>query len=182
MNSGNVKVVVAMKINVMKINAIKVKLFYTWRSLFFISLTVIAFTSIGEEFTEEHKQWLKQKFAEQHQNLIPIVAVADMYFACNKLRKVDPIQLPLADLVTKEDKNVLAEKLSVCLGSDEIKSDLALNFGLQGCFHQQLSGLPDEERKIKMELVDKAILSLSREERQQSFTRCVNAQTIVYLK
>jgi len=31
-------------------------------------------------------------------------------------------------------------------------------------------------------LVDKAILSLSREERQQSFTRCVNAQAINYLK
>ena len=158
------------------------KCFFIWRNYLAVLLTLLAFSSISEEFSEEHKLWLKEKFGEQHQNLIPIVAVADMYFACNKLRKVDPIQPPLVDLVTKENKNVLAEKLSVCLGSDEIKSDLALNFGLQGCFHQQLSALPDEERKVKMELVDKAILALSREERQQSFTRCVNAQAIYYLK
>ena len=177
----NVKVIIDMKISFMK-----VKSFFYWRNCFFLLLILFACSSFSEEmageYTEEHKQWLKNKFEEQHQNIIPIVAVADMYFACNKLRKVDPIQSPLVDLVTKENKSVLAEKLSICLGSDEIKSDQALNFGLQGCFHQQLSSLPEEEKKVKMALVEKAILALSREERQQSFTRCVSAQAIHYLK
>ena len=135
-----------------------------------------------DKYLSEHQQWLKDKFSEQHQQLIPIVAVADMYFACNQVRKVDPISYSLTDLVTKQSKNQLADKLMVCLGDDEVKSNQALNFGLMGCFHQQLSGLPEKEREIKMELVEKAILSLSREERQQSFTRCVNAQAINYLK
>jgi hypothetical protein len=136
----------------------------------------------GQQIKTSHQQWLKDQFSEKHQKLIPIVAVADMYFSCNKVRKIDPVTFPLADLITKKNKNELADKLMRCLGDDKIKSDQALNFGLLGCFHQQLSGLAEEERKIKMVLVNKAILSLSREERQQSFTRCVNAQAINYLK
>ena len=141
-----------------------------------------ASTGYAQEIDKSHQQWLKNQFSEKHQKLIPIVAVADMYFSCNEIRKVDPISLSLSDLVTKKNKNELADKLILCLGNDEIKSDQALNFGLLGCFHQQLSGLDEEDRKIKMILVNKAILSLSREERQQSFTRCVNAQAINYLK
>jgi hypothetical protein len=136
----------------------------------------------AQRMNKDHKQWLKTQFSKQHQKLIPIVAVADMYFACNGVRKVDAISPPLQDLVLNQTKKQLASKLMRCLGDDEIKSDQALNFGLLGCFHQQLSGLAEEEKKIKMALVNKAILSLSREERHQSFTRCVNAQAINYLK
>ena len=150
-----------------------------------LSLTLLPFIAtktLAEEFTQEHKQWLQQQFGEQHKNLIPIVAVADMYFACNQQRKVDPRNQSLASLVTQVDKNQLANKLMRCLGEDKIKSDEAINFGLLGCFHQQLSGLPEQERAVKMALVEKAIVALSREERQQSFTRCVNAQAMHYLK
>ena len=147
-----------------------------------ILLCLMAFNSSAQEMDKEHQQWLKDQFSEQHEKLIPVVAVADMYFACNQVRHVDPISYSLTDLVTKQDKNQLADKLIVCLGEDEVKSDKALNFGLIGCFHQQLSGLPEQERIAKMKLVKKAILSLSREQRQQSFTRCVNAQAINYLK
>ena len=138
--------------------------------------------SHGQQMAKSQQQWLTNQSSEQHQKLIPIVAVADMYFSCNKVRKVDPITVSLTDLVTKKNKNELADKLIHCLGDDEIQSDQALNFGLLGCFHQQLSGLTEEERKIKMLLVNKAILSLSREERRQSFSRCVSAQAINYLK
>ncbi len=154
----------------------------TWSLSFACLLILVALNGSAEEMDAEHKQWLKNKFSEQHQQLIPVVAVADMYFGCNQVRKVHPMSYSLADLITKQSKNQLADKLMVCLGKDEVKSNQALNFGLLGCFHQQLSGLPKEERKVKMALVEKAILSLSREERQQSFTRCVNAQAINYLK
>ena len=134
-----------------------------------------------EQITTEHKAWLKEKFSEQHKKLIPIVAVADMYYACNKRRKVDPISYQLTDLVNKIDKNQLADKLSLCLGEDTVQSDVALNFGLLGCFHEQLSHLSEIEKKQRMALVEKAILSLSRNERKKSFTQCVTEQAIHYL-
>lgn len=144
--------------------------------------TFASYSTQNEEITPEHGEWLKEKFALQHQQLIPIVAVADMFYGCNKERKIDPANQPLESLVTETDKKELAQKLSTCLGDDEIKSDQALNFGLIGCFHEQLADLPNEERKQKMALVKKAILSLSRSERQKSFTKCVNAQAIHYLQ
>ena len=139
-------------------------------------------SSSTETMTPEHQQWLKEQFSEQHKKLIPVVAVADMFYGCNQERKVETTYYPLKNLITQMDKKQLAEKLSACLGKDEIKSEQALNFGLIGCFNEQLSDLPDEEKKQKMTLVEKAILSLSRTERQKSFTKCVNAQAIHYLK
>lgn len=136
----------------------------------------------AEEISPEHQAWLKNQFSEQHQQLIPIVAVADMYFSCNQERKVDATSISLEALVTQQSRAVLADKLINCLGEDDVKSDVALNFGLLGCFHQQLGHLPHNEKAQKMVIVEKAILALSREERQQSFTKCVNAQAIHYLK
>ena len=129
-----------------------------------------------------HNEWLKQRFSEQHQALIPIVAVADIFFSCNKARKIDEVDYKLSDLITKMDKNTLAEKLSECLATDTMQSDVALNFGLFGCFHQQLAHLPKAEREQKMALVKQAISSLSHEERKKSFTQCVTEQSIHYLK
>ncbi len=38
-----------------------------------------------------HNDWLKKRFSKQHQQLIPIVAVADIFYSCNKARRTDKI-------------------------------------------------------------------------------------------
>ena len=155
--------------------------------LLFLSLQAQAWMSIAINNTANknnaaHNAWLKQRFSEQHEKLIPVVAVADIFFSCNQVRKVDDRDYQLIELITVMDRNVLAEKLSLCLGEDKIQSDVALNFGLLGCFHVQLANLPEQERKQKMKLVKQAVASLSLEERKKSFTHCVTEQAIDYLK
>ena len=130
---------------------------------------------------QEHNAWLKQKFSGPHQKLIPKVAVADMFYACNIERKVDPIDYQLKNLILTMDKNRLAKKLTLCLGHDSIKSEVAINFGLIGCFHEQLAHLPQVERQQKMLLVKSAIHALSNDERKKSLTQCVTEQAIHYL-
>jgi len=137
---------------------------------------------IKNDPTAEHNAWLKKKFSEQHQTIMPVVAVADMLYSCNKERKIEPVNYKLDDLILNMDKNRLAEKLILCLNDDNMQSEIALNFGLLGCFHEQLAHLPEIERQQKMALVKKAILSLSRSERKKSFTQCVSAQAMHYLK
>ena len=137
---------------------------------------------IESDSTTKHDVWLKKKFSEQHQKLIPIVVVADMLYSCNIERKIEPVLYKLNDLILNMDKNRLAEKLIVCLGDDTMQSEIALNFGLLGCFHDQLAHLPDSERQQKEVLVEKAILSLSRSERKKSLTQCVTEQAIHYLQ
>lgn len=129
-----------------------------------------------------HNDWLKKRFNQQHQELIPVVAVADMFLICNQTRKVEETNYQLKYLITEMDKNVLAEKLSNCLGNDNVKSNVALNFGLFGCFQAQLAHLPKADRQQKMDLVKQAIASLSLTEREKSFTQCVTEQSIHYLK
>ena len=151
--------------------------------LFGLNLLVsIALASEYNDFKGEYKQWLKQEFSEQHQELMPVIAVADMLFACNNARAIGVASNSVSNLIAEMDKNQLAVKLALCLGDDDIKSDQALNFGLQGCFHAQLAKFPEKERQQKLLLVNKAILALSRAERQKSFTKCVNAQAMQYLK
>lgn len=131
---------------------------------------------------KEHDEWLKKRFSEQHQQLIPIVAVADIFISCNQARKTDTIEYALSHLINEMDRNTLATKLGQCLGEDTMQSDTALNFGLLGCFQDQLSHLPNAEREQKMQLVEKSILALSHGERKKSFTQCVTEQSIQYLK
>jgi len=153
--------------------------------LILLSFSGASFATTLHDNTQEkaaHNQWLKERFSEQHQELIPIVGVADMFFSCNKVRKTDPLTYQVNELVTVMDKSTLAEKLSQCLADDSIKSEVALNFGLLGCFHEQLADLPNEEKQQKMKLVVQAIASLSRTERQTSFTQCVTDQAISYLR
>ncbi len=126
-------------------------------------------------------QWLKARFGVQHEKLIPIVAVADMYFSCQQQKQADS-NLTIKGLITKVDRNVLAENLIECLAGVSAKSDIALNYGLKGCFHEQLSNLSLKDKQQKMALVTKAIASLSRAERQKSFTQCVTEQAINYLQ
>lgn len=147
-----------------------------------LSYLLVMKSSLAFEMTAEHKKWLKDKFSLQHEKLIPIVAVADMFFACNQVRKTDSENHQVTDLVTKISRNELAEKLSACLNGELPNSDMALNFGLIGCFHEQLKELPEEDRKVKQKLVRQAISRLSKAERQKSFTQCVTDQAIGYLK
>ncbi|GAW97057.1 MULTISPECIES: hypothetical protein [Colwellia] len=145
--------------------------------------TTAALTSANADVSDKaHNEWLTKRFSKQHQQLMPIVAVADMFFSCNQVRASDKVDYKLNYLITEMDKNILAEKLAACLAEDSMKSDVALNFGLFGCFHQQLAHLPKVEREQKMLLVKKSVSALSREERQKSFTQCVTQQSIHYLK
>ena len=163
-------------------------------TLFFVLLTNVLLTSTllaqnlsdgintEKENSQEHNAWLKQRFSEQHQKLIPVIAVADMFYACNIERKTDSTDYQLKDLILKMDKNRLAEKLALCLGDDKIQSDIAINFGLLGCFHEQLAHLETAEHQQKMQLVKSAIHLLSSSERKKSFTQCVTEQAIHYLQ
>lgn len=163
-------------------------------TLFFVLLTSVLLTTAllaqdlfegrntDKESTQEHNAWLKQRFSEQHQKLIPVIAVADMFYACNLDRKTDLIDYQLNDIILTMNKNRLAQKLALCLGDDAIQSEVAINFGLLGCFHNQLAHLPSSERQQKMLLVKNAIHSLSSSERKKSFTQCVTEQAIHYLK
>lgn len=162
--------------------------FITW--LISISLTHLStFASESKEAKSSqagsdaaHDEWLRSRFQEQHQALIPVVAVADMLLVCNQARKVEPVDYQLQFLIEEMDKDLLAEKLGNCLGEDEVNSDVALNFGLFGCFQAQLAHLPLAEREQKMQLVKQAIASLSLQEREKSFSQCVTEQSIQYLK
>jgi hypothetical protein len=129
-----------------------------------------------------HNEWLKERFSKKHQQLIPIVAVADIFFSCNKVRKTDKTDYTLIFLINQMDKNTLAEKLESCLGEDTMQSDVALNFGLFGCFHAQFSHLPKADSAKKKKLVKQVVSVLSHEERKKSFTQCVTEQSIQYLK
>jgi len=146
-------------------------------------VTNIAFASQDKTLEQlEHDKWLKLRFSAQHERLIPIVAVANMFYACDKTKNSGSANYQVKELVENMDRNLLAEKLTQCLDSENIKSDLALNYGLQGCFSEQLSALPKDQQAIKMARVIASISSLSREERQKSFSSCVTDQAIRYLK
>ena len=152
-------------------------------SVFFgLLLTCISLPLYAEQSqTLDMNQWLKARFGAQHQALIPVVAVADMLYSCQKQQQISS-NLSIKALITTLDKNTLAAQLISCLNGESPKSDIALNYGLEGCFHEQLAGLSATEREQKMRLVTKAIAALSRAERQKSFTQCVTDQAISYLK
>ena len=153
---------------------------------FGLFIYAMVFNAISQEHTNpitpEHKKWLKDKFSIQHQQIMPKVAVADMFYGCNLSRNTEPTHVPLKMLIEKIDKNSLAQKLSTCLGEQTLQSDEALNFGLIGCYSDHFSALSEQDRKEKLELVHGAITRLSKEERQKSFTKCVTEQAIKYLK
>ncbi|TRX55112.1 hypothetical protein [Thalassomonas sp. M1454] len=119
-----------------------------------------------------------EEFSLLHQQLMPKVAVADIYYGCHLSEET---QYTIEYLITEMDKDVLANKLMACLGDDNIASDKALNFGIKGCFIDQLSALPETEQQASLNKVEQATASLPRSERQKSFTQCVNNQTLKYL-
>ena len=147
------------------------------------TLVVVLFFSQGifAQTLNQNDQALKQRFNDKHQALIPVVAVADMFFACNRQRHSDNYDYQIIDLVKKMDKGKLAEKLANCLAGESLKSDIALNFGLIGCFHAQMSGLDQKKYDEKMGSLELLLVKLPRAERQKTFTKCVTEQAIYYL-
>ncbi|WOH36061.1 hypothetical protein RI844_11835 [Thalassotalea fonticola] len=121
-----------------------------------------------------------KQFSELHQQLMPIVAVADMFYGCH-LNKPQQQQYTLEFLINDMDKDLLATNLSDCLGEDNLASDNALNYGIKACFSDQMSHLPESEQQQNLEQVDTVLAQLPRAERQKSFTQCVNNQTLKYL-
>ncbi|NQZ23904.1 MAG: hypothetical protein HRT53_17865 [Colwellia sp.] len=147
-------------------------------------LSVPITATVHEKTAEqlEHDKWLKLRFSEQHKKLIPIVAVADIFFACDKAKNSGTANYKVIELVENMDRNLLADKLSTCLAGESMQSDIALNYGLYGCFYEQLDHLSKGKKLEKMRVVTVSISSLSREDRQKSFSRCVTDQSISYLK
>jgi len=161
------------------------KIFLSLNSILLFSILSSHTTFASEHKTPEqleHDKWLKQRFSAQHERLKPIVAVADMFFACNKAANSGKENYQVKSLIEDMDRNILAEKLTQCLAGASMKSDVALNYGLQGCFSEQLSSLPKQQQLEKMAAVTASISLLSREERQKSFASCVTNQAVSYLK
>lgn len=129
----------------------------------------------------DHEQWLKKQFSQQHRALMPVVAVADIFFSCNKQNKFGSGKYSLETLITKMNKTELARKLDTCLAGHSVSSVVAINYGLLGCFQDQFQSLPATERENRLKAVSKAITSLSIEEKKKSFTQCVTDQSIKYL-
>ncbi|TKB46305.1 hypothetical protein [Thalassotalea mangrovi] len=136
----------------------------------------------GED-TAKSQQELVQNFTEIHQNMMAKVAVADMLFGC-KLEKqeVEASGSELQTYIVDTDRNSLAEQLMACIGEENIGSEMALNFGIIGCFSDQTRHLEQQEQQQKMTQVADAMKVISKEERQKSFTQCVNNQALQYLQ
>lgn len=126
--------------------------------------------------------WLKNKFSQQHQQLLPKVTVANMFAACNKARKTDPVNYHIKDLVQKMSKPLLSEKLQLCLSTDSIQSEQAINFALIGCFSEQFNQLSEQEYTQNMNNVEQLLTRLPKVEKQKSLTKCVTMQAIQYLQ
>ncbi|QDP02742.1 hypothetical protein [Thalassotalea sp. PS06] len=149
-------------------------------SLVFISAP---FLVAAEEVNPKSQEELVKNFAEIHQNLMAKVAVADMYYGCHLAKHGDDKGLDdIETLILKTDKDTLGQKLINCLGDDKIGSEKALNFGITGCFTDQTKHMDVKVQSEKMAQVAKAIDALGKEEKQKSFTQCVNNQALIYLQ
>lgn len=120
-----------------------------------------------------------QEFSQRHQQLMPKVAVADMFYGCHIANNDAEFTLPY--LIKDMDRKLLADKLSQCLGEETIASDKALNFGITACFIDQIGHLPADEQTQRLNDVKAVLPELPRIERQKSFTQCVNNQTLKYM-
>lgn len=146
------------------------------------SFIVFPEEKLKKQTLTDHQVWLKERFSEQHNELIPKVAVADMLFACNKANDQTYGKESLNTLITEVDKTQLAEKLSSCLDEAPVNSEQAINYGLLGCFEDQLKTLSDNDKREKMALVKQSLAKLPLDEKKQSFIQCVTEQSISYLK
>jgi len=170
------------KINFLRKTMTIYKVFGSVVLMLIVNFNVLsAETNLPAQLTE-HQQWLKDKFNDQHTKLIPKVAVADVFFACNNDKNNTYGKYSLSTLITTTHKDILAEKANHCLAGEAISSNIAINYGLLGCFQDQFKNLPENERESKLNQVKTAFKTLSKAERQKSFTKCVINQSITYLK
>lgn len=145
-----------------------------------LALACVLFSSLSvsaQDATNEHFNQYKQK----HSELVPVVAVADMYYGCSVMRLNKTPDYSVNHMVTMLDRDLLADNLSRCLNEDSLKSEVAINFGLYGCFFNQMSHLSDKERESYMDKVNGLLGTLSKEQKQKSFTQCVSDQTVNYI-
>lgn len=147
--------------------------------LFFTSLIFSNLLFAASQTKPVNPDEMVKQFSEMHQQLMPIVAVADMFYGCH-LNKPQQ-QYSLFFLINDMDRDLLATKLSECLGEENLASDNALNYGIKACFSDQMSHLPENEQQKNIEQVETVLTQLPRAERQKSFTQCVNNQTLKYL-
>ncbi|MDN3652375.1 hypothetical protein QWY77_06315 [Thalassotalea ponticola] len=155
------------------------KTFFSVILLAVFSHTAHAFDTDSTEQDNEQSPIVKA-FAKQHQELMPKVAVADMYAGC--LHAKEQSWVDLKALIEDTDKAQLAEQLTDCLGEHSLASDQALNYGIFACFYDQMADLESSERQQNLKQVSAVLTSLPRAERQKSFTQCVNNQTLKYLQ
>lgn len=149
---------------------------------FFIAVLLTTITGTVQAIEDEvYKKWLKERFADQHEQLIPVVAVADMYFSCQQTLTAKK-RYQVKELIMEMSREELALKLQNCLGEHSLDSDVAVDYGIKACFYEQFSQLSEKDRSDRMKLVSKAVASLSLEEKKKSFAKCVTSQTIAYLR
>lgn len=150
------------------------------RPLIFILSIILSSSSYAQTATTpvQNPDAMVKQFSLLHQQLMPKVAVADMFYGCNLSQQK---QFSFKELIVDMDKELLASKLMACLGDENIASDIALNFGIKACFIDQLSNLEASKKQQSLSQVDEAIAKLTKAERQKSFTQCVNNQTLKYL-
>lgn len=153
------------------------------RLLSVISFVVISQSAAAQSTTNKSTAVIEdpmiQEFSKRHQELMPKVAVADMFYGCHIANNA--AEFKLSALINDMDRTLLADKLTACLGEDSIASDKALNFGITACFIDQIGHLPKDEQSQRLAQVKAVLPDLPRGERQKSFTQCVNNQTLKYM-
>ncbi len=149
-------------------------------------MIMLSFSSIAQDSKEpvtkpqlQSPEALVASFEKMHQELMPVVAVADMFYGCNKAAGGEDYSFET--LINDMDKEQLATKLTTCLGSDSLASDEALDFGIMACFADMVSDMEEAEQTTRLNQVREVLKELPREQRQSNFTQCVNNQTLKYL-
>lgn len=150
--------------------------------LMLLNISLVPSLQASEQLYTPHEQWLKNQFSKQHQELTPIVMVANIFFACNNAKKYSPVPYSMKQLMTKMSRDTLAENTVSCLGNNDMQSEQAVNFALQGCFNDTFIHLPEKEKAAKLVAVNTALGSLSLVERKKSLTSCLTLQAIKYVE
>jgi hypothetical protein len=124
---------------------------------------------------------LIETLAIRHQQLMTVVAVADIYFGCQQANPAQHQSYPHSELISKINPNALAEKLEACLNTMPLKSEKAIEYGLIGCISDQVKGLAEEKQQQHLAKLKALLSKLTIAEKQKNFTKCVNDQALEYL-
>lgn len=121
------------------------------------------------------------EYKQKHQQLIPKVLVADIYYGCIVKGKQQTPEHSLNHMISVLTKDSLAQLTLTCLGDTSIQSEQATDYGLYGCFASQMAFLEAEVFHQKMAQVDQLIETLAVKEKQKSLSQCVSDQAIAYI-